>query len=176
MTDGHMVLTKLWQQQKPEISNPSHSQEEIGLQFLHALYKQLDKDLMYLSGQKDLPKKYFFGKIKVTFGSMSLDQFKNKPYIRYEKKYLFLHIPNHAGFLLEPSNNIEKIFLYRATKVMQQLSNEMGESSRPELFILKSDIIEEFKIIDDNYVRTGNEKTLSVAQMSEMLLLLADSL
>ncbi|WP_161597540.1 hypothetical protein [Fluviispira multicolorata] len=170
-----MVLTKLWQQQKPEISNP-HSQEELGLKFLFSLNKQLEKDLQYLSGQKDLEKSHFFEKLKVTFGSMSLDQFKHKPFIKYEKKYLFLHIPDHAGFLLEPSTGIEKIYLYRATKVVQQLSNEMGETSRPELFILKSGIIEEFKIIDDNYVRTMNEKTLSAAQMSEMLLLLADSL
>jgi hypothetical protein len=88
-----------------------------------------------------------------------------------------LHIPGEAGFLIEPNLKIDIFYMYRASKVYQHLGNGTIESPSTPLFILKSDSISEFKLIDENYVRVvENGKTLSVVQMSEMLLLLADSI
>ncbi|WP_397601348.1 hypothetical protein [Silvanigrella sp.] len=172
-----MVLTKLWQLPKQETFNIEPPNEKQGRLFFTELKKQLEKDIIFLRSQKDLGKELFFTQLKISFGDLSSEiNLKNKDTIE-NKNYLFLYIPGEAGFLIEPNLKIDTLYLYRATKVLQQLDSGNLESPRIPMFILKSGIIEEFKLLDENYVRVKeNNKTLSVKQMSEMLLLLADSL
>ena len=172
-----MVLMKLWQQPKQEISNPEISFKTKGELFFSLLKTQLEKDLLFLRAQKDLGKELFFSQLKISFGQLSSESIQKDKEIKNAKSYLFLHIPGESGFLIEPNPNVDIFYMYSATKVHQQLGYGSAESTGTPLFILKSKAIGEFKLLDENYVRVSeNGKTLSVAQMSEMLLLLADSL
>lgn len=172
-----MDLTKLWPQPKHEISNVDLPNEEQGKIFFKELKNQLEKDIIFLRNQKDLGKELFFSQLNISFGELSIESTAKNKDIYNNKNYLFLYIPGEAGFLIEPNAKIDTFYLYRATKVLQQLNAGNLESPRVPLFILKSGVIEEFKLLDENYVRVKeNNKTLSIKQMSEMLLLLADSL
>lgn len=172
-----MGLMKLWQQPKQEISNSEVPFKTNGDLFFSALKKQIENDLLFLRSQKDLGREFFFNQLKISFGQLSSDSREKNKEIKDAKNYLFLHIPGNSGFLIEPNSKIDIFYMYSATKVHQQLRNGTVDSSDYPLFILKSNVIEEFKLLDENYVRVSeNGKTLSVAQMSEMLLLLADSL
>ena len=175
MTGVRMDLMKLWQQPKQEISNSSNSPfENKGRIFFLSLKTQLEKDIHFLQLQKDLGKELFFNQLKVTFGQISTDM--NSKELKNFKNYLFLHVPGEGCFLIEPNAKFDTFYMYRATKIYQQLGNMTEESGITPMFILKSDVIGEFKILDENYVRVAdNNKTLSIEQMSEMLLLLADS-
>lgn len=171
-----MGLMKLWQQPKQEISNTEIPFETKGDLFFSTLKNQLEKDLIFLRSQKDLGKELFFSQLKISFGQLSSETIYNKE-IKNPKSYLYLHIPGEAGFLIEPNSKMDIFYMYCATKVHQHLGNGTAESPESPLFILKSNAIGEFKLLDENYVRVSeNGKTLSVAQISEMLLLLADSM
>jgi hypothetical protein len=177
MTGVPMALMKLWQQPKQEISKAEIPFKTKGDLFFSALKIQLEKDLLFLRMQKDLGKELFFSQLKISFGQLSSENIKKHKEIKDPKSYLFLYIPGEAGFLIEPNSKIDIFYMYSATKVHQQLGNGTAESPGSPLFILKSNVIGEFKLLDENYVRlSDNGKTLSVAQMSEILLLLADSL
>jgi hypothetical protein len=172
-----MVLMKLWQQPKQEISNVEIPIKTKGEYFFAALKTQLENDLIFLRMQKDLGRELFFNQLKISFGILSSDSLKMNKDSKETNNYLFLHIPGKSGFLIEPNSRIDAFYMYSATKVHQQLGNGTTENSCTPIFILKSNVIGEFKLLDENYVRVSeNGKTLSVAQMSEMLLLLADSL
>ncbi len=172
-----MGLMKLWQQPKQETSKAEIPFKTNGDIFYSALKKQLENDLVFLRSQKDLGREFFFSQLKISFGQLSSEARQKHNEIRDAKNYLFLHIPGKSGFLIEPNSKIDIFYMYSATKVHQQLGNGTTDFSDYPLFILKSNAIEEFKLLDENYVRVSeNGKTLSVAQMSEMLLLLADSL
>ena len=172
-----MALMKLWQQPKYEISNIETHSELRGSLFYTELINQLKADILFLRRQKDLGKDLFFNQLKISFGELSSELNSKKKENTNTKSYLFLFIPGEAGFLIEPNTKLDTFYLYRATKVLQQLDSGNTESPREPMFILKSGVIEEFKLLDENYVRVKeNSKTLSVKQMSEMLLLLADSL
>lgn len=177
MTGVRMGLMKLWQQQKQEIFNQEPPFQTKGEYFFSALKIQLEKDLIFLRSQKDLGKEFFFSQLKISFGQLSSEIIPKNKEIKNPKNYLFLHIPGKAGFLIEPNTKFDIFNMYSATKVHQQLGYISEDTSDSPLFILKSNVIGEFKLLDENYVRLSeNGKTLSVAQMSEMLLLLADSL
>ncbi len=140
--------------------------------FFTSLVNQIQTDLKLLQTQKDLTQQAYFNKIRVLQGNF----IEKKLATSIEKKYLFLQLPNTPGFLIE-SEGSYVYKMYRATKVNPILNSALGEMSRPEIFVLKSDVLEEFKVLDDCFVRTTtSDKTLSVEQMSEMLLLLAESI
>lgn len=168
-----MDLTKLWSHSKQEIFSIEQSITEKGKIFFQQLGKQLEKDILFLKAQKDLEKNLFFHQLKVSFGSIVLDP-QNK---EVTKEYIFIYIPGDAGFLIEPNQTYEQFYLFRATKLIQQVDLGKSDGNYSPLFILKSGVIEEFLLLDENYIRVnGNNKTLSLKQTSEMLLLLADSM
>ncbi|MGY3804675.1 hypothetical protein ACWNT8_11460 [Pigmentibacter ruber] len=168
-----MDLTKLWSHSKQEIFSIEESITEKGKIFFQQLGKQLEKDILFLKAQKDLEKNLFFHQLKVSFGSIVLDP-QNK---EVTKEYIFIYIPGDAGFLIEPNQTYEQFYLFRATKLIQQVDLGKSDGNYSPLFILKSGVIEEFLLLDENYIRVyGNNKTLSLKQTSEMLLLLADSM
>lgn len=168
-----MDLMKLWSLTKQEISNIDVPIAHRGKEFFNALKQQLQKDILFLQKQKDLEKNLFFHQLNVSYGEMSLNAHDKER----TKDYLFIYIPGDAGFLIEPNSSYDSLSLYRATKLLQQIDSGKPDHIYSPLFILKSGIIEEFKILDSNYIRVlGNNKTLSVKQTSEMLLLLADSM
>ena len=134
--------------------------------FFAHLIDQLQTDLQFLQTQPQLAQHSYFNKTRVLHGNLDSS----------EKKYLFLQLPNTPGFLIESSTESEIYRMHRATKVNPILNTEMGGTSRPEIFVLKSMELEEFRVLDDCFVRTAtSDRTLSVKQMSEMLLLLAES-
>ncbi|WP_158998023.1 hypothetical protein [Pigmentibacter ruber] len=168
-----MDLTKLWSHSKQEIFSIEESITEKGKIFFQQLGKQLEKDILFLKAQKDLEKNLFFHQLKVSFGSIVLDP-QNK---EVTKEYIFIYIPGDAGFLIEPNQTYEQFYLFRATKLIQQVDLGKSDGNYSPLFILKSGVIEEFLLLDENYIRVNeNNKTLSLKQTSEMLLLLADSM
>ncbi|WGL59974.1 hypothetical protein QEJ31_15685 [Pigmentibacter sp. JX0631] len=168
-----MDLMKLWSHSKQEIFNIEQTIPEKGKKFFSELGKQLEKDIQFLKTQKDLEKNLFFHQLKVSCGSIELDP-QNKELI---KDYIFIYIPGDAGFLIEPNQTYENFYLFRATKLIQQVDLGKSDGNYSPLFILKSGVVEEFTLLDDNYIRViGNNKTLSIKQTSEMLLLLADSM
>lgn len=168
-----MDLTKLWSHSKQEIFSIEQSITEKGKIFFQQLGKQVEKDILFLKAQKDLEKNLFFHQLKVSFGSIVLDP-QNK---EVTKEYIFIYIPGDAGFLIEPNQTYEQFYLFRATKLIQQVDLGKTDGNYSPLFILKSGVIEEFLLLDENYIRVnGNNKTLSLKQTSEMLLLLADSM
>ncbi|APJ03842.1 hypothetical protein [Silvanigrella aquatica] len=172
-----MGLMKLWQQPKQEISNIEVPHKSKGELFFSSLQNQLEKDLLFIRSQKDLGKEFFFSQVKISHGLISPKANTKDKDFKDGKSYLFMHIPGEAGFLIEPNINFELFHMYRASKVHQHLGNGNLDTPPAPFFILKSKSISEFKLIDENYVRVvENGKTLSVAQMSEMLLLLADSI
>ena len=173
MTGVLMDLTKLWSLTKQEITDQDIPIAIKGKEFFTGLKKQLEKDILFLRTQKDLEKNLFFHQLKVSYGEINLVP-KNK---ELTKDYLFIYIPGEAGFLIEPNSAYDHFYLYRATKLIQQFEAANNEGSYSPLFILKSGVIEEFKVLDENYIRVNaNNKTLSIKQTSEMLLLLADSM
>lgn len=167
-----MGLMKLLQQPKREVSETSDvSLKTKGKSFFLALENQLIKDLSFLQAQKNFEKEIFFKMLKISSGELFSNDTKEL------KSYIFIHIPNTAGFLIEPNDQFNTLSMYRATKVYQQLNNASESSAITPFFVLKSDSIEEFKLLDENYVRVkDNNKTLSALQLSETLLLLAHSM
>lgn len=132
--------------------------------------------MQFLRNQRQLPQFQFFNNTRVLHGNLDENLKKLTRDFKNEKRYLFLQLPNTPGFLIEAENESEVYKMYRATKVNPILNSEMGENTRPEIFILKSTELEDFRVLDDCFVRTAtSDRTLSVKQMSEMLLLLAES-
>ncbi len=159
-----MDLTKIL---NPDNSLPPLvSLVEQGKIFFANLIIQLQTDLQFLQTQQQLTQHSYFNNTRVLCGNIDSS----------EKKYLFLHLPNTPGFLIESSTENEIYKMHRATKVNPILNSDMGVTTRPEIFVLKSGELEEFRVLDDCFVRTTtSDRTLSVKQMSEMLLLLAES-
>jgi len=136
-----------------------------GKTFFANLLNQLEFDLEYLRNQPKFVQQDYFYKIRVLTGNFELSS-----------AYLFLQLPHSPGFLIESEKDSEIYKMYRATKVNPMLNMETGETTRPEIFVLKSTELEEFRVLDECFVRTTtSDKTLSVKQMSEMLLLLTES-
>jgi hypothetical protein len=149
---------------------------KLGKFFFTHLISQLEKDLLFIRSQTELPQFSFFNRIRVLHGNIDDNIKKISRDIESEKSYLFLQLPNTAGFLIEEDKQTQSYKMYRATKVNPILNSDLGVQIRPELFVLKSPELEEFKILDESFVRTTiSDKTLSIPQMSEMLLLLAES-
>lgn len=170
-----MDLTKLFLKSKHGMIDTHLETKQKGLTLFSALKLQLEQDLKYLTRQKDLDNDLFFSKVQILFGQYS-DESKEKPNTK-DKYYLFIYIPGNAGFLIEPNSAFDTLNMYRATRVYQQLGHIGADAALTPYFVLKSEIVGEFKILDENYVRIfENQKTLSVAQMSEMLILLSDSM
>ena len=172
-----MDLTKLFLKSKQGVIDTQLQTKQIALTLFSALKDQLEQDLKYLTLQKDLDDDLFFSKVQILFGQYSEDSKDKKNTSNKDKCYLFIYIPGNAGFLIEPNSTFDTLNMYRATRVYQHLGSIKEDNALTPYFVLKSDIIGEFKILDENYVRVSdNQKTLSVAQMSEMLILLSDSM
>lgn len=170
-----MDLTKILNQDNFLHQNKIVNLAQQGTIFFAHLLTQLEKDLEFLRGLHDLAQHSYFNRIRVLHGNIEENTKKNTQNNKNEKKYLFLQLPNLAGFLIE-SDEGDVYKMYRATKVNPVLHTHTGEITRPEIFVLKSGELEEFRVLDDCFVRTTtSDKTLSVKQMSEMLLLLAES-
>ncbi len=117
----------------------------------------------------------YFGNIRLLTGQM---QQGGKAHNREKREipYLFLQLPSYPGFLIEYHDQEKYMTMHRATKVNPILNSQDDSLVRPEIFVLKSDELEQFQFLDGSFVRTKNsDKTLSVPQMSEMLLLLCES-
>ena len=168
-----MDLTKLLNNRQ---SHPQLTLADQGTIFFSLLITQLETDLKYLCTQFQSNQQNFFKKIRVLHGNIDENIKKLTRDVENEKNYLFLQLPFVPGFLIESEKNSEFYKMFRATKVNPILNSETGESIRPEIFVLKSKELEEFRVLDDCFVRTTtSDRTLSVKQMSEMLLLLAES-
>ncbi len=171
-----MDLSKILNQNNlSHLKSPS-SLEELGKKFFSQLLSQLETDLQYLSQQHQIPQFDYFSNTRVFHGN--LDENLNKNSINYscEKRYLFLQLPNLPGFLIESEKEPDIYKMYRATRVISMQNSDLGKMIRPEMFVLKSRELEEFRILDESFVRTlTSDRTLSVKQMSEMLLLLVES-
>lgn len=169
-----MDLSKLLQQKKPI---PQAQLKEQGNIFFLQLAQQLETDLKFLQSQPQLNTNSFFLNTRVLKGNFDENSKKQNSDCKSEINYIFLQFPNISGFLIESDKEENTYKMYRATKVNPILNSDLGERVRPEIFVLKSKVLEEFRILDESFVRTvSSDKTLSVKQMSEMLLLLAESL
>lgn len=159
-----MDLTKILN--RDDSFNPHVSLVQHGIIFFEQLILQLQTDLQFLQTQPQVNQTQFFNKTRILHGNLDIN----------EKKYLFLQLPNTSGFLIESSVENEIFKMHRATKVNPILHSDLGKTTRPEIFVIKSMELEEFRVLDDCFVRTtSSDRTLSVKQMSEMLLLLAES-
>ncbi|MES2614343.1 MAG: hypothetical protein V4591_02900 [Bdellovibrionota bacterium] len=172
-----MDLTKILNPNQLSPTLAPVSLVEQGEVFFANLISQLNTDLQFLQMQPKSPQYDYFNKIRVLSGNFDENLKKTTRALKnIEKKYFFIQLPNVPGFLIESAKDSEIYKMYRATKVKPILNTQTGESVRPELFILKSKELEEFRILDDCFVRTSSsDRTLSVKQMSEMILLLAES-
>lgn len=173
-----MDLTKILNPEFLSTPAPASPLVEQGKIFFLNLIKQLEGDLQFLQTQPLTAQYAYFNKIRVLHGNLSTTENikKLKRDISTEKSYLFLQLPNTPGFLIEAENHSDIYKMFRATKVNPILSTQTGEMFRPEIFVLKSKELEEFRVLDDCFVRTtASDRTLSVKQMSEMLILLAES-
>ena len=171
-----MDLTKILNQTQTQPHHPPSLIEQGKIFFSH-LILQLEVDLQYIQEQDVSSHYFYFGKIRVLYGKLNEQQKKLTAKDKINNKpYLFIQLPNIPGFLIESEKNNEVYTMYRATKVNPVLNSATDEIIRPEIFVLKSGILEEFYVLDDCFVRTKtSDKTLSVKQMSEMLLLLSES-
>jgi hypothetical protein len=147
-----------------------------GRLFITQLYRQIEADLCFLRQQTDLPTFDFFDKLRVSFGNFEQRSLETRKESIQKTPFLFLHLPSAPGFLIEPIRQTNVYQMHRATKVLPLLKTQMDEIRRPEIFVLKSKILEEFTVLDESFARTASsDKTLSVRQMSEMIILLAQS-
>lgn len=141
-----------------------------GAVFFDELKLRLEGDLAFLRQQKTMPQNAIFERTAILSGHIEgSDKLKKQSL----KTYVFLQLPYVPGFLIEYHDNPERYIMMRATKVNPVHNTQTGEIVRPEFFVLKSPILEEFIVLEKAFVRTKySDRTLSVEQMSEMLWLL----
>ena len=85
-------------------------------------------------------------------------------------EYLFFTVPKKQGLLIQHVPDEKCIQIFNATQRTTMKKNPWGGMEKDSLIVLKSKVLEEFKPLDENYVRTNDELTLSVEQASEFLL------
>jgi hypothetical protein len=170
-----MVFTKLYSpapQQKNLLNEEELLIQQGSLFFAH-LQKNIEENLFFLKQRKEDAETLFF---KHVFLQKGIIKDKEDSGEKREIAYLFLQTAGAPGVLIQRFPRSKSLVLHYATKVRTVLKNDLNELVSPEMFVLKSDTVEEFCFLDDSYVRTkGNDKTLSVEQMTETLLLLIAS-
>lgn len=127
--------------------------------FHRILYRQLIKDIRFINSQKDIQ---YLDRIKQAQVEECDSQDK-------KSKGILLTFPGEGGLLIDPSDS--KIDVFKATKAIQCLTNHSNELVKQELIVIKSQCLESFKLLDENYVRNEYGKTLSTEALSEYLLL-----
>lgn len=167
-----MDLTRLLKARMASKANFGRTQSPARA-FLENLASLLKADLSALKFQlenEDGIDTGFLRQLSVEFGELETTDTNGKA--TGKSCYVYLMLPGKPGLLLEMPDG-EAVTLKHASLAMPILSDFSGSPQRTSVFIPRSQLIEEFTILDEKLLRTSQGRTLNTEQTSEMLLSLA---
>lgn len=170
-------------QKRPALQNVATAQSDAAGQlqkrrgrpevFLNSLAVMLKTDLDNLARDPELSERGIW-QIKLQSG-----QFESSDKTDKQKKkkivYVYLAVPNVAGFLLETIDDAPyQLRLVRAKQVTPLLADFSGAAVRPNIIVAQGQALDIFDVIDDETVRGQQKaKTVSVERLSEQLITMA---
>lgn len=172
-----MDLMRFWEARRKSYSETMQAaRDDDPAPVLVALADRLQQDLTLLTHVATVEQRSEIPRAVETFRVVTGAFQKPGPRVVWDKEkpnrpldYVFLQVPGKPGILLTHEGG-QTILCERATRVIPEYTEDDGSRALMTLFVTRKPTLEELRVLDPVTLRTSDGRTVSIHQLSELVL------